>query len=41
MAIMTVVASVLLPEITKSDPITEVDQQPVDEERRALLDDRD
>jgi hypothetical protein len=30
-----------LPEITKPDPITEVDQQPDDEERRRLLDNRD
>jgi hypothetical protein len=37
-AIMAIVASVMLPEITKPDPITEVNEQPDDEERRRLLD---
>lgn len=41
MAIMAIIASVTLPEINKSDPITEVDQQPEDEERQRLLDNRD
>jgi hypothetical protein len=40
-AIMTIVSSALLPEITKPDPITKVDQQPNDEERRRLLDNQD
>lgn len=40
-AIMAVIASVMMPEITKPDPITEVDEQPDDEERRQLLENRD
>jgi hypothetical protein len=37
---MAIVASVMLPEITKPDPITEVDEQQDDEERQRLLDNR-
>jgi hypothetical protein len=37
---MAIVASVMLPEITKPDPITEVDDQEEDEERQRLLDHR-
>jgi hypothetical protein len=37
---MAIVASVMLPEITKPDPITEVDDQQEDEERQRLLDHR-
>ena len=37
---MAIIASVMLPEITKPDPITEVDKEPEDEERQRLLDNR-
>jgi len=37
---MAVIASTMLPEITKPDPITEFDEQPDDEERQGLLENR-
>jgi len=40
-AIMAVISSASLPEITKPDPVTAVDEHHDDEERRGLLDNQD
>lgn len=37
---MAVIASPMLPGITKPDPITVFDEQPQDEERQGLLENR-
>jgi len=37
---MSIVASVMLPEVTKPDPITGVDEQQDDEQRQPLIDNR-